>query len=133
MNIRQKHLFKLLNNLQRIEKVNSGVCRWNYKCHCNSVHDALNDGHEKIAMCFYVEKKEYFSNPSPSIHFINIDNEGNYIDNTLGRWSEAYDYYFIKFIYKDDFFRVPQIFREYREFIKDSFPWYLRWFIDGDF
>ena len=128
-----KHFNNLLNTLQKIEKVNSGVCRQNFRCHLNSVHDALNEGHEKIVMCFYIQKEEYFSDPYPSVHFINIDSDGNYIDNTLGRWSEAYDYYFIRFIYKSDFFIVPKIFGDYRKFLKNTLPWYLRLFCDEGF
>lgn len=101
-------------------KVTSGNCRYNFRCHNNSVHDALNDGNEKIAMCFYIDD-DY-----PIIHFINVDNDSNYIDNTLGRWSERYEYYLIKDIDKVDFFSISDIFKEYREELHKKLPLYVR-------
>lgn len=108
-------------------KVKSGVCRYNFRCQLNSVHDALNDEQDKIAMCFY------FDESYPIIHFLNIDNEGNYIDNTLGRWSETFDYYLIRTIEKDSFFKINDIFTAYRKEVKTKLPWYVRWFSDCDF
>ena len=89
----------------------------------NAVHDALNNGHDYIAMCIYID--EGF----PIIHFINIDNDGNYTDNTLGRWSETLEYYLVKTIKKDDFFNVNNIFIDYRIHLSSNIPWYIRMFI----
>ena len=102
--------------------VNSGVCRYNFRCQYNSVHDALNDNHERIVMCFYIDGNH------PIIHFLNIDDNNNYIDNTLGRWSETYDYYLIRIIEKIDFFSVDEIFEAYRKELKKGLPFYVRWF-----
>jgi len=104
--------------------VKSGLCRYNYRCQLNAVHDALNDDQDKIAMCFY------FKDSRPIIHFINVDNEGNYIDNTLGRWSETFDYYLIRFIEKKSFFKIEKIFTAYRNELVSNFPWYVRLFDD---
>ena len=37
------------------------------------------------------------------IHFINVNKDGEYIDNTLGHWSATYDYYLIKYIENNSF------------------------------
>lgn len=108
-------------------KVKSGVCRYNFRCQMNAVHDALNDGQDKIAMCFYI------SDGRPIIHFINIDKKGRYIDNTLGRWSETFDYYLIRTIEKSSFFDVNKIFSAYNKEIKSKLPWHIRWFADCEF
>jgi hypothetical protein len=108
-------------------KVKAGVCRYNFRCQLNSVHDALNDEQDKIAMCFY------FDESYPIIHFLNVDNEGNYIDNTLGRWTETFDYYLIRTIEKDSFFKINDIFTAYRKEVKSKLHWYVRWFSDCDF
>jgi DUF1680 family protein len=108
-------------------KVEAGVCRYNFRCQYNSVHDALNDEQDKIAMCFYLDE-DY-----PIIHFLNIDNEGNYIDNTLGRWAETVEYYLIRTIDKESFFKIDDIFTAYRKELKLKFPWYVRWFSNCDF
>ena len=109
-------------------KVLSGVCRYNFRCHYNSVHEALNNGDEKIAMCFYFQK-----NGKPIIHYVNIDAAGNYIDNTIGRWSETYDYYFIRDIKKKDFFKIDNIFAAYRKELRKSLPFLVRILSDIEF
>lgn len=110
----------VIATMKRIN-VDSGACRYNFWCQYNTVHDALNDNHEKIAMCFIIDD-DY-----PVIHFINYDN-GNYTDNTLGRWSETNDYYLIRIIDKIDFFSVDKIFTAYRKELKKGLPFYVRWF-----
>ena len=107
--------------------VKSGLCRFNFRCQMNSVHDALNNNQDKIAMCFSVKNNE------PIIHFINIDNENNYIDNTLGRWSETYEYYLIRTIEKESFFKINDIFTAYRNELKSKILFYVRWFSDCEF
>ena len=109
----------ILATMQKIT-VTSGVCRWNYHCQMNTVHDALNDGHSKIAMCFYLEEMR------PIIHFLNFDDEGKFVDNTLGRWSERYDYYLVRFIEKESFFEVDDIFKAYRKELNRMLPWWIR-------
>jgi hypothetical protein len=108
--------------------VKSGVCRYNFRCQMNAVHDALNDDQDKIAMCFYMNNSNY-----PTIHFLNIDSDGNYIDNTLGRWSETYDYYLVRIIEKESFFTINDIFTAYRKELRRQLPFYIRWFNDCEF
>ena len=107
-------------NLSKIN-VTSGKCRFNLLCHYNAVHEALNHNEDKIAMCFYVDEDK-----SPILHFINVDNKNVFIDNTFGRWSETYEYYLIKYIDKDSFFNVNNIFKEYREELNQKLPLYIR-------
>jgi hypothetical protein len=123
----EKIIKKFIESTMPKIKVESGLCRFNLKCHMNSVHDALNNNQNKIAMCFYIDSNQ------PIIHFLNIDSEGRYIDNTLGRWSEIYDYYLIKEIDSSDFFEINSIFSEYRKELKLKLPWYIRWFSDPKF
>lgn len=107
--------------------VKSGICRYNFRCQLNAVHDALNNNETKIAMCFCIDGNH------PIIHFINVDIEGNYVDNTLGRWSETYDYYLIRLVEKESFFDIEKIFAAYRKELKSKLPWYIRWFGDCEF
>ena len=117
---------KILATLPKI-KVKSGSCRYNFRCQMNAVHDALNNDEEQIAMCFYITEGY------PIIHFININKNGEYIDNTLGRWSERNEYFLIKKIDKEDFFDVNTIFTAYRKEIRKSLPLYLRILNGEDF
>lgn len=109
-------------------KVESGICRYNFRCHYNAVHDALIEEDEKIAMCFYHDKiyDEWI------LHFIKVDS-GIYTDNTLGRWSELYDYYLIRTIEKDSFFKIDEIFSSYRKELRSKLPWIVRLLSDNTF
>lgn len=100
-------------------KVTAGIIRYNFRCQYNSVHDALNDNQEKVAMCIYID--EGF----PVIHFVNYDN-GVFTDNTLGRWCEKYDYYLVRFIDKESFWDIDNIFVAYRKELHRRLPFWVR-------
>ena len=104
----------ILNNLKEI-KVKSGKCRYNFRCHLNSVHEAINKKQNKIALCFYIDEDQ------PIIHFLNVDKKGKFIDNTIGNWSKKYKYYFVRFINKEDFFSIDDIFTNYREELRKNY------------
>ena len=106
--------------------VTSGLCRYNYMCHMNSVHDAINNNQEFIAMCFYID------GGYPIIHFINVDGDA-YIDNTLGIWSTNYEYYLIRLINKNSFFDIQNIFKMYRKELRNKLPFYIKWFTNIQF
>ena len=101
-------------------KVVGGVCRYNFRCQYNTVHDAINDKQDKLAMCFY------FDDDCPTIHFVNVNKKGKHIDNTLGNWATTYDYYLIRYIDKDSFFQVDEIFLAYREELQRKLPFWVR-------
>lgn len=103
--------------------VQPGLCRFNYKCQMNAVHEALLNKDEKIAMVFY-----YDYGKRPILHFINVDKDGIFVDNTLGQWTSSYEYYFIRFIYKESFRDINQVFSAYRNQISRRLPWYIRLF-----
>lgn len=100
------------NNYERID-VKGGNCRFNYKCHLNTVHEAIENKQNKLAMCIYMDD-DY-----PIIHFVNC-NKDEFIDNTLGHWATQYDYYLIKYIEKKDFFNIVKIFLQYRQELRNK-------------
>jgi hypothetical protein len=107
-------------------KVHPGVLRYNFRCHQNCVHDAINDSEDKIAMCFYID------NSHPIIHFLNYD-DGKYIDNTLGHWSSKYDFFFVRFIEKESFWDIGEIFDNYRKELRRKLPFLVRLFSNVQF
>lgn len=113
----------IVANMPKI-KVNSGTLRYNFRCQYNAVNDALNAGEDRIAMCFIIDGN------MPIIHFINVDSEGNYTDNTLGRWSETCCYYFVRYIERDSFFNIDDIFSAYRKELRAKIPFFVRLFSD---
>jgi hypothetical protein len=116
----------VIANYQKIS-VNSGACRYNFKCQHNAVHDAINEKQDKIAMCIYCD------GDFPIIHFINVDKNGKYTDNTLGNWSRMYDYYLVRHIDRDSFFQVNKIFTEYRKELRNRLPFLVRILSDYEF
>lgn len=113
-------------NLQLVE-VESGLCRFNFRCADNAVHDAIQNDNEKIAMVFYIDGQ------FPIIHFINVSSGGELIDNTLGNWSSQYEYYLIRYINKNTFFNIHSVFINYRKELRKNLPFFVRLFSNEDF
>lgn len=116
----------MLATMKRVP-VKSGTCRYNFRCQRNAVHDAIEAGHDEIAMCMYLEGDH------PIIHFLNVDKEGNYIDNTLGQWSQRYTYFLVRHIDKESFFSIESIFSSYRRDLNLKLPFHVRWFSNVEF
>lgn len=108
-------------NYQLIE-VRPGACRYNYRCQMNAVHDAIENGDDKLAMVFYI------NNDYPILHFINVNNDGVFLDNTLGNWSTQYDYFFIRYIDKNSYYQINSIFDNFRNELQNRLPLYVRLF-----
>jgi len=107
--------------------VGAGKCRFNYQCHNNAVHDAINNKHKKIAMCIYLDG-DY-----PIIHFINVSKKGKFTDNTLGNWATQYEYFLIKYIDDVDYFTVNDVFAQYRKQLRKQLSFLTRTFSDIEF
>jgi len=100
-----------------------GACRWNFRCHNNAVHEAIERGHSKLALVVY------FDNDVPIVHFINFHSTDDFQDNTLGHWCKHYEYYFIRWVNENEFFDVYQIHRSMRKRLNKCLPWWLRLFV----
>lgn len=130
---------KLLNNKAKKEIINylratknkidvhPGKCRFNYMCHKNAVHEAINKKQDKVAMCIYIDD-DY-----PIIHFINISKKGKYVDNTLGNWAENYEYFIIKHIDKVDYFNIDDVFISYRKELWNKLSFFTKLMSDIEF
>ena len=114
---KQQIIDYIVSNHEKID-VEGGKCRWNYMCHMNSVHEAVENNDDKLAMCVYIDD-DY-----PIVHFVNIHDD-KYVDNTLGQWSSQYNYYLIRTISKDEFFDIMDIFRKYRSYLRTVPSWWL--------
>jgi len=116
---RQKITRQIKTKLKRIKTVKVGACRFNQKCHMNSAHEAIINNHKKLALVMCL------NNGYPYIHFIN-HYKGKFTDNTLGAWSKTEDYYFVRWVYKEDFYDVNGIFIEYAAQLRQDLGWWLR-------
>jgi len=113
---------KVLAELPKI-KVKGGQCRYNFRCHNNAIHDAVKNKDEKVAVVIYFDN-------GTILHFVNF-HKNEYIDNTLGFWTEKHDYYFLRWIGKDQFNNdALDIFDSIRTQWKKLIPWWWRWLVD---
>ncbi len=111
-------------NLPEIN-VRGGAYLNNSMCHQNAVHFAWKHNEDKIALVMTVDESDDWA----TLHFVNINNDGEYIDNTLGNLTGSfYDtkYYLIKIINKDNFKAVMSTFNEYLSIYKKKLKWTTR-------
>ena len=107
----QKEIIKYLElNHNKID-VLAGQCRFNQKCHMNAVHDAVVNGEKRIALIMCVDRKDNCA----YIHFINVKENGVFVDNTLGYWVTKHDNYFIRYIERSEFDDITDVFIKFRE------------------
>lgn len=125
-NLANKRIAQVVFSKYSKISVNAGECRYNFRCADNAVHEAINNSEDNIAMVIY------FEDYCPVIHFINIDKEGNYTDNTLGHWSQRMAYYLVRTIPKDSFWDIHDIFAAFRLELHRQLPFYARLFISLD-
>ena len=112
----------ILANFNRIE-VKPGLCRYNFQCGNNAIHDCIENRDSEVALVYYLD------GGYPILHVVNIHN-GEYIDNTLGHHSSNHEYYMVRIIGVNDFPDFSQIWSSAREFGESLAPWYVRWLTD---
>lgn len=118
----------VVKNYKRIN-VTPGGYLMNFRCHLNSVHQAMIDKDDKIAAVFYTDGLGLALRPI--LHFVNVKkhpekNVSIFIDNTLGHFASITEYYFISYIEKQKFREIVTIFKEMREDIHKQLPWHVR-------
>lgn len=130
---------KLLNDKAKLEiishlratknkiDVRAGKCRFNYKCQCNAVHEAINKKQDRVAMCMYIDGNY------PIIHFVNVSKKGKFTDNTLGNWVQEYEFFLIKYIDKVDYFNIDDVFTDYRKEIRKQLTFFTKLMSDVEF
>jgi len=116
------HEFVKLNYKQM--EVIGGKCRYNFRCHMNAVHDAIDNDEKRLALCMYIHGDH------PIIHFVNIDKDGTYIDNTLGHWSSAHKYYFVRDVKEKEFFDVNSTLSTFRYELRNKLTFFTKLFSD---
>jgi hypothetical protein len=79
-----------------------GECRWNQKCHYNSVHAIKEGTATKVFMCYALIDNQIF------LHYINQNDDGKYIDNTFGWRYEEAEYYLIREVSESEYKSLPR-------------------------
>lgn len=77
---------------------------YNARCHLNAVQ-AVKEGKAKdVYMCICTDKDS-----DSFVHFINKDNDGKYVDNTLGWQYEELFYYVVRKIHPTEYPNIGDI------------------------
>jgi hypothetical protein len=92
----------------------AGDIHYNYKCHLNATHYAIENSDKKYAMVVYRQNNAQL----PSVHFINY-HEDTFIDNTIGHWCIQYEYRFIRWIPEKEFYDAVHLLRDTKKFFSD--------------
>lgn len=106
-------------------EVVSGEIHYNYKCHLNSTHHAIKNKDEKLALVMYREKDTQL----PCVHFVNYT-KGKFVDNTIGNWSERFEYRFIRWVPESEFYSTPHILVDTQKVFKDMATFWQKYFGD---
>ena len=93
-------------NYQKVsrDQMKMGKGIFNQRCQLNAVQQVKEGLMKQVYLCICFSESCY-----PIVHFINKDNEGNYIDNTLGFEYEKYEYYIIREIDESEFLKTDSI------------------------
>ena len=75
-----------------------------HKCHLVATHYAVKNKDEKLALVMYRPT----NSTKPLVHFINYDGK-DFVDNTVGVWSNTYEYRFIRWVDRAEDRNTPQI------------------------
>ncbi len=109
--------------------VKAGKCRFNFRCQLNAVHEAIENSEDKVALIIYINK----GSSECIVHFVNVDENGIFTDNTLGHWSKCQDFYFIKYIDEKNFFSINNVLIEYKKFFRKQLNIVTRILSDVEF
>jgi hypothetical protein len=110
----------VLNNKEKII-VHGGDYNYNLKCHLNSVHFARQYNEPTIAMVMYGLETE-----DPTLHFINVNKEGEFWDNTLGSSAVYEDFYLLRLVQEEEYTNINNVFRDYLAYTKTVVSWWAR-------
>lgn len=99
-----------------------GELKYNMKCHLNSVQAIKENIAEKVYLVIAINE-----NNKSIVHFINRDQEGYFIDNTLGWLYEELDYYIVREIKPNEFSRIGDILNFMKKYlVNNNSNWLLR-------
>jgi len=127
MSLKDKYYSRIkdeINVLYPEIKCIAGEIRFNYKCHLNSVHEAVKNNHKEIALVIQTE-----NGCDPIIHFVNYDGK-QYIDNTWGYWTKVCKYNLIRKVPKREFDEVSRILGDTKKYFKNKATFFEKLFHD---
>ena len=91
-----------------------GSCRFNFRCHDNAVHEAIENEQDRIAQVVYIQ------NDYPVVHYVNVEKDGQLVDNTLGHNIMDKDFYLVKMVYEEEFSNIHILHEEMRNELRRS-------------
>lgn len=92
-----------------------GEGHFNRKCHMNTVQKIYEKKAVKVHLVVI-----FSSTIDPIVHFINEDENGEFVDNTIGWEWEFYNYYYIKEVSKSEFDGIGYLLTDTKEMLFDQ-------------
>jgi len=111
---------------ERIQ-VKPGDLHLYWKCHYVATHYAIENDHEKLALVTQREKQHTL----PVIHFVNFDGK-DFIDNSMGHWVNSYEYRFVRWVPKEEFYDTVYILGDTKKFFQKMATFFQRRFGDTE-
>lgn len=104
-------------------EVEPGDLNHYYKCHLVATDVAIKRNHDKLALVTY----RYDGSLLPYVHFINYDGD-RFIDNSMGVWSEKYEYRFIRWVPEAEFYDTVNILSDTQKVFTNMAGWLTKLF-----
>ena len=82
-----------------------GLLTYNRRCHLNAVQAVLEERAKEVYLCVCINKQ----NNDTIVHFINKNNNDEFVDNTLGWRYKEYDYYIVRKINSCEYDNIENI------------------------
>lgn len=108
-----RRLFVELPKSQHLPLVNS-------RCHYNAVQAV------KTGMAVGVVEVVMVYSNTCTAHYINMMEDGSYVDFTLGQMCLGDDYRFVRHVSPNEYESINQSLMNLKQKLVDSLPWYLR-------
>lgn len=128
MNYKEKVMINIANQCRLLytpidkNDMALGELKYNRKCHLNSVQAVKEKIAEKVFLAVTIDK-----NNGVVVHFINKNNLGQFIDNTLGWSYEELDYYLVREIKPNEFCRIGDLLNSMKKYlVYNNSNWLLR-------
>ena len=128
MNIK-RYQKKLCNDIQKycktITPTRSTTGLFNHRCFYNACDYAVRNGGDVVEVMLIQDQ-------DPTLHYINRDADGQYVETTLGYLMGDYNYHLLRDVQPCDYNRIDVVFDDRLDhFNKLYIPWYSRPFIKG--
>lgn len=115
----------IITNYTKVTPI-AGHIHYNQKCHLNAVHYSKTEKLE-VYMCYIIGQDE-----DPILHYVNYcPKKKKYIENTIGTWCDANEYYAVREITEEEMWDIDVSFNSAINSMNNILPWHVRMLSDN--